>query len=277
MDAPPFTDTSRLAVHTITTRSWNVDEVALHYPRAGVRGVTVWRDALATHGPAATGRILRDAGLAVVSLCRGGFFAARDAAARTAAIDDNRRIIADARDLGAPLVVLVCGSVPGQPLALSRSQITDGIAAVAAEAAAAGVRLGIEPLHPMYAADRSAVNTIASALDIADAVGSPAVGVAVDAYHVWWDPDLAAGLARAGRDGRLLAWHVSDWLVPTSDLLNDRGLMGEGCLPLRSLRRLVEDAGFTSWSEVEIFSHRWWKADPASFLEAIVCAHLRHA
>lgn len=271
--ASPLPDLSRLCVHTITTKPWPIETAAAKFAAAGVKGITVWRDTLAGRDIAATGRMLRDRGLSVVSLCRGGFFPAATAEGRTKALDDNRRAIAEAHALGAPLIVLVCGAVPGQPLAESRRQIADGIAALLPDCQAAGVKLAIEPLHPMYAADRSAVNTLGQANDMVEQLGSPLVGVAADVYHLWWDPALEAEIARCGRLGALFAFHVCDWRTPTIDLLNDRGLMGEGCIPLRQIRGWVEAAGFRGFNEVEVFSTRLWATDQDEYLARIVRAY----
>ncbi len=210
-----------------------------------------------------------------MSLCRGGFFPATHTEGRQAAIDDNLRAIDDAAAFGAPLVVLVCGAVPGQALTESRKQIQDGIAACLAHAEAAGVKLAIEPLHPMYAGERSAINTLAQANDLAEALQSQWVGIAVDVYHLWWDPDLETQIKRCGQNGNLSAFHICDWKSPTLDLLNDRGLMGEGCINLRQIRGWVEEAGFGGYHEVEIFSDRYWQQDQHQFLSQIQEAYLR--
>ena len=276
MIAQPLTDFSRLCVHTITTKPWSIEQAASHYSAAGVRGVTVWRQWLEGRNIAAVRRLLADNGLTVVSLCRGGFFPSVDAAARQTAIDDNLRAIDEAAELGAPLLVLVCGADPRQPLVVSRQQIADGIRAVVDHARASGVKLGIEPLHPMYADTRSAINTLRQANDMCDALADPQVGVVVDVYHLWWDPELMDQILRCGRARRLLAFHVSDWRTPTEDLLNDRGLMGEGCIPLRQIRGWVEEQGFDGFIEVEIFSNRYWATDQQDFLEKIKRAYLEH-
>ncbi|MGA2051908.1 MAG: sugar phosphate isomerase/epimerase family protein [Opitutales bacterium] len=275
MPAAPLTDFSRLAIHTITTKPWSLEQACDHYVRAGVSGITVWREALEGRDPAAAGHRLTDAGLAVVSLARGGFFPARDAAGRQQAIDENRRCLDQAAALGAPVVVLVCGAVPGQPLAESRRQIAEGIAAVLPHARSVGVKLAIEPIHPMYADVRSAVNTLKQANDLA-AQFDHFVGVAVDTFHTWWDDQLETEIARSGLLGKLFAFHVSDWRTPMVDLLNDRGLMGEGCIPIRQIRGWVEDAGFRGFNEVEIFSTRYWAGDQPAFLEKIRAAYLAH-
>jgi sugar phosphate isomerase/epimerase len=265
----------KLCVHTVTTKPWAIEIAIEQYARAGVRGITVWRDALEDRDPKAVGKRIRDAGLKVVSLCRGGFFPSSDATRREAAIQENLDCIADAREIGAPLIVLVVGADPKQPLADSRDQIAEGIARIAPVAAEAGIRLAIEPLHPMYADTRSAVNTLRQANDMAEALSLPSVGVAIDVYHLWWDPDLASEIARCGRIGKLFAFHVCDWRTPTEDLLLDRGLMGEGCIPIRQIRSWVEGAGFEGFNEVEIFSTRYWASDQSAFLKKIVDAYKR--
>lgn len=277
MSAKPLTDLSRLCVHTITTRPWKIEEAAARFSSAGVKGITVWRDALDGRDIRKTGQHLRDHGLEIVSLCRGGFFPSVDAAKRASALDDNRRAIDEAAALGTNIVVLVCGAEPAQSLTDSRSQIREGIEAVLSHAEAAGVKLAIEPLHPMYADTRSAVNTLSQANDMAEAIGSQWVGVAVDVYHLWWDPALEQEIKRCGANGNLLAFHICDWNVPTTDMLNDRGLMGEGCIPVRKIRGWAEEAGFTGFNEVEIFSNKFWKEDQSEFLSKIIGAYQQHS
>lgn len=269
-------DLSRLCIHTVTTKPWPLDQAASAFAAAGVKGITVWRDALEGREMATNRRLLEDNGLTVVSLCRGGFFPGSTAAAREAALDDNRRAIGEAHAIGAPLIVLVCGAEPGLPLPEARDQIRAGIEAVLPEAEAAGVKLAIEPLHPMYADSRSAVNTLGQANDMVEEIGSPMVGVAVDVYHLWWDPALEAEIGRCGRLDALFAYHVCDWRTPTEDLLLDRGLMGEGCIPLKQIRAWVEATGFKGFNEVEIFSKRYWAQDQDAFLKQIVDAYQLH-
>ncbi len=276
MSALPLNDLSRLCIHTVTTRPWAIEKAAANYAAAGLGGITVWRDSFDGHSPAEAGRIIRAEGLDVVSLVRGGFFTAVDAGARRQAIDENKRIIDEAAELGAPLVVLVTGADPEQSLAASRDQIDRALEAILPHAEAAGVALGIEPLHPVYADSRSAVNTLSHANDIAEAFGSRALGVVVDVYHLWWDPALEREIARCGEGGHLLAFHVCDWKSPTEHILLDRGLMGEGCIPLRQIRGWVEDAGFDGYIEVEIFSERYWSQDQHAFLQQIQDAYLTH-
>jgi sugar phosphate isomerase/epimerase len=269
----PLPDLSRLCIHTITTKPWAIETAAAKFAAAGVKGITVWRDTLGGRDVAQTGQMIRDHGLSIVSLCRGGFFPATTAAGRAKAIDENRKAIAEAKALGAPLIVLVCGADPGLPLAESRKQIVDGIAALLPDCQATGVKLAIEPLHPMYADTRSAVNTLGQANDMVEQLKSPFIGVAADVYHLWWDPALESEIARCGRLKALFAYHVCDWRTPTLDLLNDRGLMGEGCIPLRQIRAWVEAAGFQGFNEVEIFSKRLWETDQDEYLAMIVEAY----
>lgn len=277
MPASDLKDLSRLCIHTITTKPWALEEAVDRYSAAGVKGITVWRQALEGRDPVVSGRMIRDAGLSIVSLCRGGFFPAAAPDDRRKAIDENRRCIDEAAALGAPLIVLVCGAVPGQSLEESRRQIVDGIAAVLPHAAAAGVRLAIEPLHPMYANDRSAVNTMGQARAMCAQLRSPYVGIAADVYHIWWDDRLEEEIRACGREGTLFAFHICDWRTPTVDFLNDRGLMGEGCIPIRKIRGWVEEAGFKGFNEVEIFSNRLWATDQGRFLEDIARAYLNHS
>jgi sugar phosphate isomerase/epimerase len=273
MSSIRLTELSRLCIHTITTKPWNIEEAAKNYYAGGVKGITVWRDTLTGRNIKQTGEMLRQYGLQVVSLCRGGFFPAKDLTRRFAAIEDNRRAINEAFELGTKLIVLVCGADPAQPLEDSRKQIFDGISAILPDAKAAGVKLAIEPLHPMYADTRSAINTMAQANDLAETLNSHWTGVAVDVYHVWWDPQLEKEIERCGRNKKLLAFHVCDWKSPTGDMLNDRGLMGEGCIPVRKIRSWVETAGFSGFIEVEIFSDSYWKQNQSVFLKNIITSY----
>ncbi len=262
----------RLCVHTITTKPWPLAEAVAQYQKADVSGITVWRDALSPYGLAEADRILKDSGLSVVSLCRGGFFPGETASQRQDAIDDNKRAVDEAAAIGAPMIVLVCGAVPGMPLREGRKQIAEGIAAVLPYAQEAGVKLSIEPLHPMYADSRSAISTLEQANDIVQSLMSPALGVTIDVYHLWWDPNLEREIRRAG--GAIFSFHVCDWRTPTRDLLTDRGLMGEGCINIREIRTWVEQAGFDGFIEVEIFSEEYWASDQAAFIEKIKRAYL---
>jgi sugar phosphate isomerase/epimerase len=275
MPASALTDLSRLCLHTVTTKPWPLAISAEKYAAAGISGITVWRDAAQNHpdGIKAAGELCRGEGLEIVSYVRGGFFAALEESGRQAAIDDNKRIIDEAATLGAPLIVLVCGAAPGQSLFTSRAQIEEALAAILPYARAAGVKLGIEPLHPMYADSRSAVNTMTQALDLSLALQDDHLGVTVDVFHLWWDDRLEAEIARCGREGKLFSFHICDWKNQPSDMLNDRGLMGEGVIDVKQIRGWVEATGFRGYNEVEIFSTRYWATDQDEFLAQIVEAY----
>jgi len=224
-------------------------------------------------GVAHAGKLIRDNGFTVTGYCRGGLFTAPDEAGRRAALDDNRRAIDEAAGIGAQCIVLIAGGLPkgSRDLAGAHQQVKDALAALLPYARQAKVLLAIEPLHPMFAADRACVNTLSHALDLCDELGDGA-GVAVDTYHVWWDPDLARQIARAGK--RIIAYHVNDWLVPTTDLLLDRGMMGDGVVDLRGIRAMVEATGYAGHCEVEILSaDNWWKRDPDEVLRICVERH----
>ena len=264
------------SIHTMTTKPWSLEQAIDGYRRVGVPGITVWRQHLAPYGAERAGQLLRASGLIVTALCRGGFFPARDKSAREAALADNRQAIDEAAAIGAPMVVLVCGAVPGMPLAEARAQICDGIAAIEPHARANQVKLAIEPLHPIYAADRSGVNTMAQARAICEELKSRWVGIAADVYHIWWDPAVEDELALAGANGQLFGFHVCDWRVEQRDPLNDRGLMGEGCIDIPHLRHCAENAGFAGFNEVEIFSTVRWAGDQNEWLRQIVGAYRTH-
>ncbi len=227
----------------------------------GITAVAPWRDQVHKVGLAEAERVIKGNGVRVTGLCRGGMFPAASPDLRQAAIDDNLRAIDEAATLGADCLVLVVGGLPAgsRNLPQARQMVADGIAAILPHARACNMPLAIEPLHPMYAADRACVNTLGQALDIAALLGD-GVGVAIDVYHVWWDPDLAAQIARAGEMKAILAHHICDWLVPTRDLLLDRGMMGDGVIDLPGIRAMIEQAGYFGPQEVEIFSaENWWK------------------
>jgi sugar phosphate isomerase/epimerase len=251
-----------LALNTATVRKqWNLAQIIDGCARHGIRGISPWRDQVAALGLKETKGRIDAAGLTVTGLCRGGFFADKDWKS------DNLRAIEEAHILGSPALILVVGGMaPGaKDLSSSRKHIQDCIAEVLPEARKAGVPLAIEPLHPMQVG-RAAVNTLEQALDMCDALGE-GVGVAVDVYHVWWDPKLQAQIARAGR--RILGYHICDWLPATRDLFNDRGMMGDGLIDLPLIRSWVESAGYVGFQEVEIFSDLdWWKRDPDEVLTA---------
>jgi len=278
MGAP---STSPLSLNTATTRKqWGLAQAIEGCMRHGILGIAPWRDQLHEMGVQAAAKAIRNHELTVTGLCRGGMFPAWDAAGRKAAIEDNLRAVDEAQALGAQCLVLVAGGLPAgsKDLAAAREQVRDGIAAILPRAREARVPIAIEPLHPMYAADRACVNTLAQALDLCDTLdpeNEGGLGVALDVYHVWWDPQLEHGIARAGKR-RLLAFHVCDWLVPTRDLLTDRGMMGDGVIDLPRIRSWIELAGYKGFHEVEIFSELdWWKRDPDEVLETCKDRHQR--
>jgi sugar phosphate isomerase/epimerase len=273
-----------LSLNTATVRKQGdlaqiVDACARH----GIRAIDPWRDQVAAIGLDRAIRVIRDAGLELSGYCRGGMFTADDAH-RQAARDDNRRAVDEAKALGASCLVLVVGGLPqysrpgsatSRDIAAARAQVEDGIAELFNYARQVGMPLAIEPLHPAYAADRACVNTTRQALDICDRLDpsqSGAIGVALDVYHIWWDPEVLAQIERAGRS-RLLAFHVCDWLVPTRDLLNDRGMMGDGVIDIRKLRAAVEAQGFAGYSEIEIFSNRWWDHPMDDVIRTCIARH----
>ena len=261
-----------LSLNTATVREkWDLARAIEGCARHGIRGISPWRDKLDALGVEHAARMIRAHELTVSGLCRGGMFPAVDKAGREAAIHDNLKAIDDAAAIGAQCLVLVAGGLPAgsKDLAGAREQVTEGIASILPAARAAMVPLAIEPLHPMYAADRACVNTLRQALDLCALLGE-GVGVAVDVYHVWWDPELEAQIVRAGRANRLYAYHICDWLVPTTDLLLDRGMMGDGVIDLPRIRGWVEAAGYGGLHEAEIFSaENWWKRDPDEVLEVV--------
>jgi sugar phosphate isomerase/epimerase len=260
--------TPAVSLNTATVRQWTLAECIEGCARHGIPGISPWRDVLHAMGVEAAARRIRDAGLRVTGLCRGGMFPAADAAGRAAAIEDNRRAIAEAHTLGADCLVMVCGGLPpgSKDLPGARAMVRDGLEAVLPEARAAGVTLALEPLHPMTCADRSVLSTLGQALDLCDALGS-GVGVAVDVYHVWWDPDLARQMARA--TGRIAAFHVCDWKVPTTDLVFDRGMPGEGVIDIPAIRAMAVRAGWQGGVEVEVLSRSLWARDAEEVMRAV--------
>ena len=279
------TDHRWLSINTATVRAqWPLDRIIRECHARGIRAISPWRDQVAAVGLDKVAALVRETGMELSGYCRGGMFPAIDTGGLKAALDDNRRAVDEAKTLNAACLILVVGALPGalagrpahKDIARSRAEVADGIAATLDHARGVGMPIAIEPLHPMYAADRACVNTLEQALDLCDAldpVRTGALGVAVDLYHVWWDPKLEDQIARAGRD-RLLAFHVCDWLVPTRDLLNDRGMMGDGVIDIPRIRGWVEAAGFAGYSEVEIFStENWWKRDGGEVLDTCIGRH----
>ncbi len=280
MPASPLSDLSRCAIHSFTNKPWSLRQCIDAYAAASIPAISVWRNVIdpAQGGvaPAEGGKMLADAGLDVPALVRGGFFPAADRAGRDKAIDENRRCLDEAMAIGAEMVVLVVGAVPGMPLAEARKQVGEGIAASLEHAEETGVKLAIEPLHPMYAADKSCINRMAEAREICRQLHHPKLGIAVDVYHVWWDPDLEQEIRMAGENGWIFGFHVCDWRVETRHLLTDRGLMGDGCIDIPTIRGWVEQAGFDGYNEVEVFSEEYWAWDQHKYLDRITQAYLNH-
>ena len=256
-DAAPLKDASRLSFNQATAERASLSDVIEACARHGTPGISIWRHKLAETGVERAAKLLRDAGLWVSSVCRGGMFPALTASERAARLDDNRRAIDDAATLGAEVLVLVCGAAADRDIAAAREMVADGIAAIAPYAAERGVRLGIEPLHPAFAAERSCITTMKEARLVSERFEASHVGVVVDVYHVWWDPERAEEIARLGE--RIAGYHVNDWLVPVKNVLMNRGMMGDGVIELRRIRGEIERAGYTGPIEVEIFNESIWE------------------
>jgi len=263
----------QLCIHTFTNKPWSIHECIENYSRRGIGGISIWRETIANTDLAAVRRQLDDAKLTPVSLVRGGFFTGSSKADRDAALETNRKALRECEALGLPMMVMVCGATPGQTPHENFDQIRDGLGALLDDAANAGVKLAIEPLHPMYAGDRCAIATMKAANDLCDALGSPAhLGIALDVYHVWWDLELEAETKRCADAKRLFAYHICDFKPQMEDPLLDRGLPGEGVINLQHIHQIVMDNGFTGLVEVEIFSRKWWSENQHHFLETILSA-----
>ena len=271
--SPP--DPSRLSLNQKTTNNWGVREVAEGCARAGIGFVGLWRDKVSETGLSESARVVRDAGLRVSSLCRGGMFPAVDAAERRARLEDNRRAVDEAAALGTDVLVLVCGPAPERDLEAARVMVEDGISELAPYAAEMRVKLAIEPFHPVLMQERSVIVTLAQALDIAERFESERVGVVVDAYHVWWDPELYPQIARAS--GRIFGFHANDWLPPKRELLLSRAMMGDGPIEIRRIREAVDAAGYAGPIEVEIFNQDIWNAPGDEVLGLTKERYLQHA
>jgi sugar phosphate isomerase/epimerase len=268
-----------LSINTATVKEQcNLRQTVDALRRHNIRGISPWRDKVAEVGVKEAARLFRDNGLAVTGLCRAGFFPAADRKGRQAAIDDNLRAIEEAATIEARCLVIVAGGLPqgSKDLAGARAMVRDGLGTILDHARSCAVPLAIEPMHPMYAADRGCVNTLAQALDLCDELdgrNGRAIGVAVDVYHTWWDPELKRQIERAGAH-RLMAFHLCDWLVPTTDLLLDRGMMGDGVIDLPLVRSWMEAAGYRGMHEVEIFSkNNWWRRHAD---EVLLTCKVRH-
>ncbi|MGV2916799.1 sugar phosphate isomerase/epimerase family protein [Streptomyces alfalfae] len=275
--APPL---SRLSVNQETIKQWSLPELAEGCAKEGVTSVGLWRAPVQAYGVERAARLMRESGLAVTSLCRGGFLTDTAGAARARALDDNRAAIDEAAALGADTLVLVSGGLPpgSKDLAGARERIADGLALLGPYAEERGVRLAIEPLHPMFASDRCVVSTLGQALDLAERFPARQVGVVVDTYHVWWDDQAPAQIARAGAGGRLHAFQLADWITPLpAGVLLGRGQLGDGCVDFRAFRDLVDAAGYDGPIEVEIFNEALWERDGAEVLRETAERFRTHA
>ncbi|WP_421107871.1 sugar phosphate isomerase/epimerase family protein [Streptomyces sp. NEAU-S77] len=262
----------RLSLNQETIKQWSLPELAEGCVKAGVTGVGLWREPVQKYGVEAAARLIRDAGLTVTSLCRGGFFTAIDPDERAAALADNRTAIDEAATLGTDTLVLVSGGLPSgsRDLFAARERIADALGELGPYAAERGVRLAIEPLHPMYAADRCVVSTLAQALDLAERFPADQVGVVVDTYHLWWDDTVAAQIARAGSGGRIASFQLADWITPLPEgVLLGRGQLGDGAVDFRWFREQVDATGFDGPIEVEIFNPDLWARDGAEVLAEV--------
>ncbi|MFJ6512033.1 sugar phosphate isomerase/epimerase family protein [Streptomyces sp. NPDC091406] len=273
-------DLARLSINQETIKQWSLPELAEGCVKAGVGKVGLWRAPVQAYGVERTARLFADAGLTVTSLCRGGFFTALDPGERARALDDNRAAIDEAAALSTDTLVLVSGGLPpgSRDLHGARERVADALAELGPYAAERGVRLAIEPLHPMYASDRCVVSTLAQALDLAERFPAEQVGVVVDTYHLWWDDRAPAQIARAGAGGRIHSFQLADWITPLpAGVLLGRGQLGDGSVDFRAFRRDVESAGFDGPIEVEIFNEALWARDGAEVLAEVAARYVQHA
>ncbi|MFD7677355.1 sugar phosphate isomerase/epimerase family protein [Streptomyces sp. NPDC060187] len=267
---------ARFSVNQMTVKQLSLPDLVKSCLTLGVGGVGLWREPVRAHGVEAAAALVRDAGLTVTSLCRGGFLTALDPAERANALDDNRAAVDEAAALGTDTLVLVSGGLPAgsKDLRGARERIADALAELGPYAAARGVRLAVEPLHPMYAADRCVVSTLAQALDLAERFPAEQVGVTVDTYHLWWDDTAPAQIARAGASGRIHAFQLADWTTPLPEgVLNGRGQLGDGSIDFREWRGYVEAAGYAGPIEVELFNDVLWARDGHEVLAETAARH----
>jgi sugar phosphate isomerase/epimerase len=265
----------RLCVHTATTKPWSIEEAIFEYASRGIGGISIWRDAVENKNLKTIRTMLKDHNLEPVSLVRGGFFPSLEESSRKGAILENIQAMHEAAELGCPQLVLVCGADPKLNVKDNLSYIRDGIAALLETSHQLDVKLSIEPLHPMYADQRSAINLMSTANEICNELSDENLGLAVDVFHVWWDPNLEDELKHTAIQERFFAYHLCDWKLNMNDMLNDRGLMGEGVIPLSEITKQVSDLGFCGYHEVEIFSQHWWSKDQGEFLDQIVDRYLK--
>jgi sugar phosphate isomerase/epimerase len=271
---------TRFSINQMTVKQLSVPELVDACLESGVRGVGLWREPVRSYGVEATAKLVRDAGLTVTTLCRGGFFTAIDPVERAEALGDNHAAIDEAAALGTDTLVLVSGGLPAgsKDLRGARERVEDALAVLAPYAAERGVRLAIEPLHPMYASDRCVVSTLAQALDLAERFPAEQVGVTVDTYHVWWDDTAPEQIARAGAGGRIHTFQLADWTTPLPEgVLNGRGQIGDGSIDMREWRGYVEAAGYTGPIEVELFNEALWARDGREVLAETVARFTEHA
>nr|WP_060887479.1 sugar phosphate isomerase/epimerase family protein [Streptomyces caniscabiei] len=270
----------RFSINQMTVKQLSMPELVEGCVELGITGVGLWREPVAAHGLDATAKLVRDAGLAVTTLCRGGFFTAIDPAERAAALADNRKAIDEAATLGTDTLVLVSGGLPAgsKDLHGARERIADALAELGPYAASNGVRLAIEPLHPMFASDRCVVSTLSQALDIAERFPADQVGVTVDTYHIWWDDTAPAAIARAGATGRIHTFQLADWITPLPQgVLTGRGQIGDGAIDMREWKSYVETAGYTGPIEVELFNDDLWSGDGRELLTQTAQRFVEHA
>ncbi|MFJ9146800.1 sugar phosphate isomerase/epimerase family protein [Streptomyces sp. NPDC102270] len=259
-----MTDLSRFSINQMTVKQLSLPELVEACRELGVGNVGLWREPVQSYGVEETAKLVRDAGLTVTTLCRGGFFTAIDPDERAAALDDNRRAVDEAATLGTDTLVLVSGGLPAgsKDLHGARERIADALSVLGPYAEEHGVRLAIEPLHPMYASDRCVVSTLTQALDLAERFPAHQIGVTVDTYHIWWDDNAPAQIARAGAGGRIHTFQLADWTTPLPEgVLNGRGQIGDGAIDMREWQRYVEAAGYTGAIEVELFNDALWARD----------------
>ncbi|MEU1331719.1 sugar phosphate isomerase/epimerase family protein [Streptomyces sp. NPDC005865] len=276
---PPLS-LSRLSINQETVKQWSLPELAEGCAKEGIDAVGLWRAPVQEYGVERAARLMRDAGLTVTSLCRGGFLTDPDGAPRARALDDNRAALDEAAALGTDTLVLVSGGLPhgSRDLAGARERVADALAVLGPYAEERRVRLAIEPLHPMFAADRCVVSTLGQALDLAERFPARQVGVVVDTYHVWWDDRAPEEIARAGRGGRLLAFQLADWITPLpAGVLLGRGQLGDGSIDFRAWRARVDAAGYRGRIEVEIFNEALWAREGSAALKETAERFRAHA
>jgi sugar phosphate isomerase/epimerase len=259
--------TDRLSINQRTVRNWSIPQLVDQCAAQKIRFVGLWRDKIAETGLPEAVKLLHDSGITVSSVCRGGFFTAATPTEQEANFEENCRGIEEAATVGAPMLVLVCGGVVNRDMDRSRGMVVEGIERLLPVAEKAGVKLGIEPLHPMFAADRSVIVSLSHANSIIEQFNSNYLGLVIDVYHVWWDPGVFMEIARAS--SRILGFHVNDWIVPLPDMLNGRGMMGDGVIQIKRLRESVTGAGYRGPIEVEIFNDRLWQFPGADLLRLI--------